>query len=68
MYRPRLKICLNGTLQLDHCRRNAAARPAARCLKSLELVDSRAFGQMPDEGGPLSVALGIPKSNGIPMT
>ena len=44
MYRPRLKICLNGTLQLDHCRRNAAARPAEPCLKSLELVDSRAFG------------------------
>src|SRR6478672_9770342 len=68
MYRPRLKICLNGTLQLDHCRRNAAARLAARCLKRLELVDSRAFGRSLDEGGPLSVALGIPKSNGIPMT
>ena len=68
MYRPRLKICLNGTLQLDHCRRNAAARPAARCLKSLELVDSRAFGQSLDEGGPLcGCASAIPKSNGIPM-
>jgi hypothetical protein len=32
------------------------------------LVDSRAFGQSLDEGGPLSVAPGIPKSNGIPMT
>ena len=56
MYRPRLKICLNGTLQLDHCRRNAAARLAARCRKSLELVDLRAFEQSPDAGGPLSVA------------
>ena len=67
MYRPRLKICLNGTLQLDHCRRNAAARPAARCRKSLELVDLRAFGQSLDAAGPLSVARGIPKNIGIPM-
>ena len=62
MYRPRLKICLNGTLQLDHCRRNAAARPAARCRKSLELVDSCAFGPSLDKASPCLLPWGFRKA------
>jgi hypothetical protein len=44
MYRPRLKICLSGTLQLDHCGRLAAVQPAVRCLKGFQSVDCKRLG------------------------
>jgi hypothetical protein len=63
MYRPRLKICLSGTLQLDHCGRLAAARPAVRCLKGFQSVDctrlgDRAMRAVGSGGGEASRAAG----------
>src|SRR5262245_40345398 len=38
IYLSRLKICLNGTLQSDHCRRIGAARLARHGPKSFEFL------------------------------